>query len=62
MELRTRPRKIASPPLVNLCAQCGQPIYMPQWSEYLHEHRVRHLWACEQCDYKFETLVYFPED
>jgi hypothetical protein len=35
---------------------------MPEWSEYLGSNRVRHLWACEQCDYKFETLVYFPEN
>lgn len=62
MELRTRPRKIDSPPLANQCAQCGQPIFMPEWSEYLQDHRVRHLWSCEGCDYKFETLVYFPAD
>jgi hypothetical protein len=62
MELRTRPQRTTSPPLANLCAQCGEPIFMPEWSEYLKDHRVRHLWSCEQCGYKFETLVYFPAE
>jgi len=33
----------------------------PEWSEYLDRHRVRHLWECEACGYKFETLVSFAE-
>jgi hypothetical protein len=45
-----------------MCAQCGEPIFMPEWSEYLQSHRVRHLWSCDQCGYSFETLVYFPEE
>ena len=47
--------------LLNLCAQCGETIFMPEWSEYLDRHRVRHLWECEECGYKFETLVSFPD-
>ncbi len=61
MELRppssrqsTHPR-----PTVN-CAQCGKRIYAAEWSEYLDDRHVRHLWACEACDYQFETLVRFP--
>jgi ribosomal protein S27AE len=50
MELRARSRKITSPPLANVCAQCGEPIFMPEWSEYLGSNRVRHRWACEKCD------------
>ena len=42
------------------CAQCGQRIFAPDWSEYLDARRVRHLWACEACDYQFETFVVFP--
>ena len=46
-------------PIVN-CAQCGKRIYAAEWSEYLDDRHVRHLWACEACDYQFETLVRFP--
>jgi ribosomal protein S27AE len=49
---RTRP--------VNFCAQCGETIFMPEWSEHVDERRVRHLWACDACGYAFETLVCFP--
>ena len=45
----------------NSCAQCGEAIFLPEWSEYLDRHRVRHLWECEACGYKFETLVAFPD-
>jgi hypothetical protein len=34
---------------------------MPEWSEYLSPRRVRHLWECEACGYRFEALVIFPE-
>src|SRR4029077_17133419 len=62
MELRTEsPRKYVQTRLVNHCAQCGEMILLPEWSEYLDRHRVRHLWECEACGYKFETLVSFPE-
>jgi ribosomal protein S27AE len=44
---------------VNMCAQCGESIFLPEWSEYLNKHRVRHLWECDACGYKFETLVSF---
>lgn len=43
----------------NCCAQCGEPIFMPEWSEYLSPQRVRYLWECEACGYKFETTVVF---
>ncbi len=42
------------------CAQCFKRIYAAEWSEYLDECHVRHLWACESCGYSFETLVKFP--
>ena len=41
------------------CAQCGEPIYMAMWSEYLDERRVRHEWECEACGYHFETMARF---
>jgi hypothetical protein len=60
MELRSlrSPPPIPRPPVE--CAQCGQHLFAPDWSEYLDDSRVRHLWACEACDYRFETLVRFP--
>jgi len=60
MELRTSPRQYAPARLINRCAQCGDTIFMPEWSEYLDDRRVRHLWECEACGYQFETLVCFP--
>jgi hypothetical protein len=41
------------------CAQCGELLFLPEWSEHLDEDRVRHLWICEACDYCFETTVRF---
>ncbi len=41
------------------CAQCGDRIFIPEWSEWLDDSRVRHLWQCETCDYAFETTVRF---
>ena len=68
MELRTAsPRKATTlkryvqTRLLNHCAQCGEALFLPEWSEYLDRHRVRHLWECEACGYKFETLVSFPD-
>ena len=72
MELKTsssrtdRPsRPVTSRPFdarpVNECAQCRETIFLPEWSEYLDARRVRHLWECEACGYKFETLVCFSE-
>jgi hypothetical protein len=62
MELRARKfTQPSHPRLSTTCAQCGDPIFMPEWSEYLEAHRVHHLWECEACGYKFETHVSFPE-
>ena len=62
MQLRTAsPRKEVYGRPQNHCAQWGDIIFLPEWSEYLDRHRVRHLWECEACGYKFETLVSFAE-
>jgi len=45
-----------SRPLIK-CAQCGEHLYLPEWSEYLDQSSVRHIWKCETCDYAFETTV-----
>jgi hypothetical protein len=54
-------RTVSASRPVNECAQCRETIFLPEWSEYLDARRVRHLWECEACGYKFETLVCFPE-
>ncbi len=41
------------------CAQCGEHLYMPEWSECMDRDRIRHLWACDACGYAFETIVRF---
>jgi hypothetical protein len=40
------------------CAQCGDALIAPIWSEHVSEHCVRHVWSCEACGYEFETAVY----
>ena len=41
------------------CAQCGERIYIPEWSECVDGCRVRHLWRCDACGTSFETSVCF---
>jgi ribosomal protein L37AE/L43A len=61
MKLRTGDSARRIPPRpVNFCAQCGEPIYIAGWSEYVDDRRVRHLWNCEDCGYTFETTVCYP--
>jgi len=43
----------------NECRQCGAPISIPEWSEWLDAGCARHLWQCDACGYSFETTVYF---
>ena len=40
------------------CAQCGDRLVAPDWSEHVSERCVRHLWSCEACGYAFETSIY----
>jgi hypothetical protein len=61
MELRTRSHKTRIPRLSNTCAQCGDLMFLPEWSEYVSDQRVRHLWVCDACGYRFETIVVFSE-
>lgn len=43
----------------NTCKQCGDALYMPEYSEWLDAGYARHLWHCDACDYSFETQVHF---
>ncbi len=61
MQLRPPKFPSAHPPRpIVECAQCFERIYTAEWSEYLDDCHVRHLWACDACGYQFETLVKFP--
>ena len=55
-------RDLRPPRPIVECAQCGERIYTTEWSEYLDDTHVRHLWSCEACGYRFETLVKFASD
>jgi len=44
------------------CAQCGDALVAPDWSEHVNERCVRHLWSCEACGYQFETSIYLHVD
>ena len=59
MELRTKDARRFVPRPVNTCAQCGDTIFMPEWSEHVDDCRIRHLWACQASGYAFETTVRF---
>jgi hypothetical protein len=60
MELRSPSnRKFLARPVID-CAQCGAQIFVPDWCEYFDDGKVRHLWACEACGYRFETIARFP--
>jgi hypothetical protein len=45
--------------VVNQCAQCGEAIIAPEWSEYLAVHGVRQAWSCEACGHQFESTIHF---
>jgi ribosomal protein S27AE len=51
----------ASRPLTE-CAQCGEPLFLAEWSEYLDKSCIRHLWRCETCSYTFETTAVYPSE
>ena len=39
------------------CRQCGDRIIAPEFSEYVYEGTIRHVWRCSRCNYRFETSV-----
>ncbi len=44
------------------CAQCGEMLPGPEWSEPAGDGRLRYLWSCASCGYSFETLVFFAQE
>lgn len=59
MELSRETGRFARSRPVIECAQCGERLYVPEWTEYRAGGRVRHVWECEACGYAFETFVRF---
>jgi hypothetical protein len=59
MELSPEVTRFARSRPVIECAQCGERLYIPEWSECLDGCRVRHLWQCDSCGTSFETTVRF---
>jgi hypothetical protein len=49
---------IARPSFTTRCAQCGDVLIAPEWSEHVSERYIRHLWSCEACGHDFETAFY----
>jgi hypothetical protein len=47
---------------LNRCAQCGDMLFAPVWSEYVKERCIRHLWNCDTCGYAYETMVYLAAE
>jgi transcription elongation factor Elf1 len=57
MELSPAAAKFARSRPVIECAQCGEHLFVPEWSEFVDTRRVRHLWECDACGYAFETTI-----
>jgi hypothetical protein len=47
--------------VVTECAQCGERLFLPEWSEDIGERRTWYLWQCERCGCNFETTVRFAD-
>ncbi|MBR1219812.1 hypothetical protein JQ557_17520 [Bradyrhizobium sp. U87765 SZCCT0131] len=45
-------------PTDNPCAQCGEPIERPIWSEHGGD-RMSFVWSCGGCGYQFTTIAIF---
>jgi len=44
------------------CAQCGDILIAPIWSEHVDHRCVRHVWSCEACGYVFQATVYLSPE
>ncbi len=42
------------------CAQCGDLLIAPEWSEYEDDQHVLNLWSCTKCGCQFETEAFLP--
>ena len=46
----------SSTPVIK-CGKCGELLIAPDYSEFVDEYRVRHIWTCVPCDYSFEATI-----
>jgi hypothetical protein len=53
--------RLTNLPQQNPCAQCGQPIAFPEWTEQT-PGRTAYLWHCYACDYRFEAVAIFESE
>ena len=42
------------------CAECGEMLVAPDWSEFVSEYLVVNLWSCTKCGDRFETKAFMP--
>jgi hypothetical protein len=40
------------------CIRCDYHLIAPDWSRYVSEHHISHLWSCERCGHHFEKSDY----
>ena len=39
------------------CPKCGELMMAPESSEFRCGHDIHHTWICEECDYRFDSLI-----
>jgi len=39
------------------CNECNDLLVAPEWSAYVSNHEVRHVWFCDNCGHEIETVV-----
>jgi ribosomal protein L37AE/L43A len=44
------------------CAQGGEALIAPDWSEFVSERLVLNLWSCTKCGDRLQTEAYMPGD
>ena len=40
-----------------VCSECNDLLVAPEWSAYVSNHEVRHVWFCENCGHEIEMAV-----
>jgi len=44
------------------CADCGDTVIAPYWSQFVCKNQIRHFWICEGCGHHFDTTVEMAAD
>ena len=40
-----------------VCSECNDLLVAPEWSAYVSNHEVLHVWFCENCGHEIEMAV-----